>query len=197
MPARFQEAQLERLRTALLAAAERAFVERGFEATSVADLTSAVGISKGAFYRFFPTKDDLFLEVQGAVETRCKARLRAAVARARDSGADELAVFFDAVGRNLEEEPFLVLLADPTFVRRLLARVAPERLASHRADDAAFYGTLFDDWARRGAAGALSREDLHALLLTRFVLRQNRDVFGDAYASAIELLRRAIAHRAR
>lgn len=39
------------------------FAENGYAATSVQDITNACGISKGAFYLSFKTKDDLLLEI--------------------------------------------------------------------------------------------------------------------------------------
>ena len=44
---------------ALLTAGRQVFVERGFHNTRVEDLVSAAGVSHGAFYRYFRSKDDL------------------------------------------------------------------------------------------------------------------------------------------
>jgi AcrR family transcriptional regulator len=46
-------------RTEILEAAQRLFMSRGYDATTVNDLISAVGISKGAFYHHFSSKDDV------------------------------------------------------------------------------------------------------------------------------------------
>ncbi|WP_027259506.1 TetR/AcrR family transcriptional regulator [Leisingera aquimarina] len=40
-------------------AADQLFYERGFEATSFADIAASVGISRGNFYYHFKTKDDI------------------------------------------------------------------------------------------------------------------------------------------
>ncbi|MFS8629945.1 MAG: TetR/AcrR family transcriptional regulator, partial [Bacillales bacterium] len=37
------------------------FAENGFEATSVQQITERCGISKGAFYLYFKSKDELIL----------------------------------------------------------------------------------------------------------------------------------------
>lgn len=43
--------------------AEILFTENGYDATSVKDICEKVGISKGAFFHHFPTKEFLFLEI--------------------------------------------------------------------------------------------------------------------------------------
>jgi AcrR family transcriptional regulator len=39
------------------------FGEKGYESTSVADILKAAGANSGSLYHFFPTKQDLLLEV--------------------------------------------------------------------------------------------------------------------------------------
>jgi AcrR family transcriptional regulator len=50
-------------RARLLAAAERVFIARGLDRAKVEDITKGAGLSKGAFYLHFKTKDDAFKEI--------------------------------------------------------------------------------------------------------------------------------------
>jgi TetR/AcrR family transcriptional repressor of nem operon len=52
-------------RAAILEAAVRLFRQKGFAATSVDDLCAAAGVTKGAFFHHFRTKDDLGAAVVG------------------------------------------------------------------------------------------------------------------------------------
>ncbi|GAA3360865.1 TetR/AcrR family transcriptional regulator [Saccharopolyspora gregorii] len=47
----------------LLAAATRLFAEHGFETTSVQQIVDAAGVTKGAMYHYFGSKDDLLHEI--------------------------------------------------------------------------------------------------------------------------------------
>jgi AcrR family transcriptional regulator len=52
----------EETRAHILKAAEECFARRGYDATSVADICDLAGVSKGAFYHHFSSKQTLFLE---------------------------------------------------------------------------------------------------------------------------------------
>ena len=51
----------ETTRAAILAAALKLFSQHGYDASGVAEICAEAGISKGAFYHHFPTKQTLFL----------------------------------------------------------------------------------------------------------------------------------------
>lgn len=50
-------------RRALIAAAEAAFVRRGFSGASVEEITAEAGFTRGAFYSNFESKEQLFVEL--------------------------------------------------------------------------------------------------------------------------------------
>src|SRR5580693_286916 len=52
-----------RAKIELLRAAEAVFVEHGLTAAKVEDITARAGVSKGAFYLHFPTKEDCFRQI--------------------------------------------------------------------------------------------------------------------------------------
>jgi AcrR family transcriptional regulator len=58
-----RERRLEHTRALLLDAAEEVFAAKGFMAASVDDIAHAAGYTKGAIYKHFSTKEDLFLAV--------------------------------------------------------------------------------------------------------------------------------------
>ncbi|GAB3543662.1 AcrR family transcriptional regulator [Actinopolyspora lacussalsi] len=51
----------------LLSAATRLFAEQGFETTSVQQIVDAAGVTKGAMYHYFGSKDDLLYEIYARV----------------------------------------------------------------------------------------------------------------------------------
>ena len=59
----FTDEQNEQIRNDLIRAARRCGITIGMRKTSVEQLTEAVGISKGSFYKFFDSKELLFFAV--------------------------------------------------------------------------------------------------------------------------------------
>ncbi len=57
------QARSEITRDRILDAARDCFVEQGYDATGVAEICQRAGVSKGAFYHHFPTKQALFMEL--------------------------------------------------------------------------------------------------------------------------------------
>ena len=65
LTARAAAAELRRNRTRarLIEAAMRVVAEKGAESISVSDIAAAAGLSRGAFYNYFPAPDDLVMAV--------------------------------------------------------------------------------------------------------------------------------------
>lgn len=80
MPRKFTEEERDTINEALIAAAERRFSTHGLAKTTVEELTRDVGISKGAFYRFYESKEDLFFEIIDRYEREVREEIECIVA---------------------------------------------------------------------------------------------------------------------
>ncbi|MBL3574990.1 TetR/AcrR family transcriptional regulator [Rhodovulum sulfidophilum] len=65
---------MDETRRKLLASARAAFAEKGFHETSMDDLTSAVGLTRGALYHHFGNKTGLFAAVVDQIDAEMAAR---------------------------------------------------------------------------------------------------------------------------
>lgn len=75
VPLRSQLRQLTKER--LVDAAVELFVEKGYRATSVADIAAAAGTTPTTFYRYFPTKSDIARLLQDRINVEVKKTLDA------------------------------------------------------------------------------------------------------------------------
>lgn len=71
-------------RRALLDAAVRLFADRRPAAVSVADITSGAGMATGTFYRFFPTKETMLVELRRDALAELLDRASRVATEARD-----------------------------------------------------------------------------------------------------------------
>lgn len=70
----FTEREKENIKRSLQEACKQSWTQYGYKKTSVDDLCRQVGISKGAFYLFFESKEALFCEVLCSVQEQiCNA----------------------------------------------------------------------------------------------------------------------------
>lgn len=60
---RISEGRRAARRTDIVDAARRCFARNGFHQTSMPDLLAEAGVSAGAFYRYFASKDEVILEI--------------------------------------------------------------------------------------------------------------------------------------
>lgn len=144
-------------RRQIVEAADRLFYERGFEATSFADIATAVGLSRGNFYYHFKTKD----EILGAVIALRMANTQAmldAWQSATASPAERIRSFVHILIMNRSK-----IMAHGCPVGTLCSELA--KLDHVAKGDATKLFTLFRDWLAQQFA-ALGREaDADALAL--------------------------------
>ena len=80
----------------ILDAAERSFIEKGYDRTSLQDIITATGLSKGAIYHHFTSKEDIFYYVCDRIGQRNAEVL----SKVRDdpalNGLDKLRAIFKA-----------------------------------------------------------------------------------------------------
>lgn len=59
--------------------ATRLFSEQGYHPTSVTDIVVALGVGKGVFYWYFPSKDELLVEILRSAHQDLRRRQQAAI----------------------------------------------------------------------------------------------------------------------
>jgi AcrR family transcriptional regulator len=85
-----RERRLEHTRALLLDAAEEVFAEKGFTAATLDDIAHAAGYTKGAIYKHFTAKEELFLAVSDRYWRRYFDNFAQVMSSARQIGEREL-----------------------------------------------------------------------------------------------------------
>ena len=89
----------------IVAAAFQVFAEKGFAAARLDDIAARAGVSKGAIYLYFATKEDIFRAVVEQAVAPNLGHVRAAIAAHPDSFPDLLRSFVAVIAGLIESSP--------------------------------------------------------------------------------------------
>ncbi|GAA0375184.1 TetR/AcrR family transcriptional regulator [Microbispora corallina] len=151
----------EPVRQRLLAEATRLFAERGFESTSVQEIVAAAGVTKGAMYHYFDSKDDLLHEIYARVLRLQMERLnRFADAEGPVAGRLHGAAV-DVVVTTVDN------LDDSKIFFQSMHQLSPETYKSVRAERRRYH-ERFRDLVAEGQRAGVFRDDIPAEMVVDF-----------------------------
>ncbi|WAJ44752.1 TetR/AcrR family transcriptional regulator [Mycobacterium sp. Aquia_216] len=115
---------------ALLSAARDVFAERGFHGSTIGEISGRAGLTTGAFYSNFDSKDALFLALFDQHSQDVVERLKNIVSEALRS-EDPIAALVAAMSEGHGEEPGWFLLSMEYTLHAIRNPVAARALADH------------------------------------------------------------------
>lgn len=145
----------------LLGVALKLFAEKGFEGTSVQDVVAAAGVTKGAMYHYFGSKDDLLYEIYGRVLRMQTDRLEKAAAHEGPVEERLHAAAADVVVTTIEN------LESTTIFFRSLHQLSEEKQKAVRRERRRCHQT-FRAMIEEGQASGVFRDDLDADLIVDY-----------------------------
>lgn len=195
MPRAFSEREREVIRAALLEHGRRLFAGQGLRKTGVDELAAAAGISKGAFYLFFASKEDLFFTLLEEYEAGYQATLLAQIARDELPPRERMAALLAQALAAWRSAALFTRFSRAEY-ELLLQRLPPERVATHLAADEAFAATFVGAWAAQGVTLAAPPRLVAGLIRALFFVSMHEDDFGAGlYAEVMADLVATIAAR--
>ena len=195
MPKGFSEREKEHIRDGLMEKGGTFLATYGIRKTSVEDLTRAVGISKGAFYLFYDSKEELFFEVLGRFEDEYHAEMLESAVQTGISPREQV--------RDFLKRAFTAWKTNPLFARfdqaeyEYLLRKLPEgKVRDNLRKDEVFVGRLLGKWHEHGVVVDCDAEVFLGLMRALFfVSLHERDLGQDTYPAVIEFLIDSISQR--
>ena len=180
----FTEEQNETIRRDLIREARCCGVTVGMRKTSVEQLTEAVGISKGSFYKFFDSKELLFFAVLEDIHTECFAAAQKSLQEnaAIDPASRTAAAILAACRWLSETKAFVFIENDAEF---LLHRLPEEVKTAHYHDDETHIRLLLEKYdlvPNRGIS--LAAASVRGLILSV----SHKEQIGELYPQVLETL---------
>lgn len=179
MPKAFSEQERETIRAQMREKGKKLFEKHGLKKTSVDELTEAVGISKGAFYLFFESKEELFMEILEQIEKEIQTSiLEFAIkpkANARKNVSDMLKSFL----LTWDAYPLLKHFSKTDF-DYLVRKIPAERAMLHANHDEDFTNDFIKKIKREGITVKASPRVISNMIKSLFFMGLHREDMGTA-----------------
>lgn len=188
MPRGFTEREKSTIRNTLIGKGRELFTLHGLKKTSIDELAQAAGISKGAFYLFFDSKEALLIEIIEQFETAYFNRVLETIAGMAAAGRDEIALVIKRMVIDWQTDPMFKHMGREE-IELLLRKLPPEKVQAALRDDVAFAEQMIAAWERAGLRIACGPEMLASLLRALFFVTLHREDFVQSvYPTMIDTL---------
>lgn len=147
----FSDEERDRIRTELLEAGRRLFTQYGLEKTTIADLTDDVGIGTSTFYRFFDSKEALYIAVLEDEGEDVYRRMAAEGFTEIDDPQAAIERFLTFIITEIEANPLARrLVVEPDTRDRLRAQQTETERAADHEQSLAFIRSFIDPFVEDG-----------------------------------------------
>lgn len=195
MPKAFDDTERKTIRAAMMTTGLRHFERAGLRAARIDDICRDVGVAKGSFYAFFPSKEELFMAIVEAREEQHRADMFAFISGASGTAAHRAGRFFDLLRDKIEDDPVLNLLLVSHEIPYLVRKLGAERFAASQRQDRDFVAEAARRW-NAGGGERISAADLLGLMtITLSLVAQRHQMTAEQYGPAVALLRELFISR--
>lgn len=179
MPRAFTEQECEYIRRKLLDLGRELFGTRGVRKVSVDELAKKANISKGAFYKFFTSKEDLFFTLLDEAQKKFKGDvLEAAVNAPSSNSAERLKYIFRQAVQSWIDNPLSEKLNSDD-LEYVLRKMPPELIEKHMSDDIDFSGQLLELCREAGIDMGQESQLVSGLLRSVFLVSLHEERFSE------------------
>jgi len=193
MPKAFTEHEKENIRAQMREKGAKLFEKHGLKKTSVDELAAAAGISKGAFYLFFKSKEELFLEILEELERNFRAGIFNLASSPKKNTRLLLASLLNNALLTWDEFPLLknLSLADFDY---LIRKLPPDRIQKHINQDDDFVNDFLERIKSEGIVVKAPPSVISNLMKSLFFVSLHRDDLGSKdYVETMKVLTNLIA----
>jgi len=177
MPRAFNQTEQMAICDGLKAAGRQYFSAQGVVRTSVEQLTTAAGIAKGSFYKFYASKELLFFELLEESQNRIRSLYLSPSKKQAEKNRKSFEIITRKVFEEFCSDPFIHIMSKEHELLAITRKVPTGYLQRHQADDRAFIKELIDTW--NAAPRPPSVDQIAACLTMLVLLGLKRDFVGE------------------
>ncbi len=177
MPKAWDEREKELVKNSLRQEGKKLFEKFGVQKTTVDDIVRAVNISKGAFYIFYRSKEELFFDILEGLEDEFRGKIFKNISGAGIINRKIFKKFLFDIIEMMTALPMISQLNASNY-DYFLRKIPEETLNKHMKRDRDDFTGLFGIWMDRGLMKKVDMEALNGILLNLFYFIMHRDDFG-------------------
>lgn len=178
MPKAWDEREKEIVARELMEQGRRLFEKFGLQKTTVDEIAKAAGVSKGAFYLFHKSKEELYFAILESMEDELRERCYGNLSHPGQSRRESFKEFLRASLRLLVETPLYGRIASEDL--QVLTRKLPAGLLEeHLRRDQEFLAGYLAEWVTRGWMRDIGMEAITGLIRSFVYFAIHRDEIGE------------------
>ncbi len=175
----FTQSNKDLIRHNLLKKGREYFIKYGLKRTIVDELAKAVGISKGSFYKFFDSKEALFLAIHEESEEKLRTDLVQKLTGMKKP-IDKLRTFFRSSFLILEEDPLLRIIFNEEEFENLTIFLSSDQYGVHYRYNTAFLEELIKQWQTEGIVRQLDAKVASNMIASIYLVILQKETLGEA-----------------
>jgi AcrR family transcriptional regulator len=186
MPKAWSEREKELIRKTILNEGRKLFEKYGFRKTTVDEIVHAARISKGSFYLFYQSKEELYFDVLEAFEQEIREKMFENVFKPEINRHESFKAFLNQMVELLTTMPLYQQINSSNY-ELLLQKLPEETLQKHMKSDQENASKYFGYWMDQGWMRKVDLEALNGMLLSLIHFVMHREEFGETFEATKEL----------
>jgi AcrR family transcriptional regulator len=188
MPKGFSQREKEIIRARLLEAGLEQFSTFGIRKTNIEDLTRAAGISKGAFYLFFGSKEELFFEIVEKIEQEVRTLITKEIEEQQGTPQERFKAVLKMAFLTWHSYPILCKLGQEEYLY-LVRKLPEEKVQAHFQSDNQFIAQLLENLAENGIRIDKDPDFVSGFMKALFFASLHEQEIGqDVYPAVLDVL---------
>lgn len=187
MPKGFTQNEKEIIRGKLFEVGTQLFDRYGIQKTTVDDIVKGAGISKGSFYLFYPTKEELFFDILEKIERDYKQKLFGNIFPEGKPHRDSMRNFLNGLFDLMESMPLFKRL-NSAEIEYLMRKLPEKKVAEHMNRDYSAFEDLYRQWHEKGVFRDVDVNGFSGLFRMMFFLLMHKEEYPPKEYQAVKAL---------
>ena len=189
MPRAFTDQEKKNIHLRLIESGKIAFGQYGIKKTSIEDLAKMAGISKGAFYQFFSSKEDLYFAAIRHYETEQHQYMHSLLNEKTGFERELLKSVIKNIMDQVDHDPFLQRLLGKEEFEYLWQKFTPEQQEQAMKADVDFASQLVEIWREKGKLKIDNPQMISGVFRAIFFLfLHKKDIGIEVFPEVVDLL---------